>query len=105
MGLPYRDASFDTVLNTMALSGYPDGMKAILEMKRVLKPGGRLVIVDINYPRDNSLLGSVATRFWMAVGDLIRDVDTMPSRAGLVYTDREIGGFGSVHLYVCEKSP
>lgn len=35
--LPYGDASFDTIVNTMAFSGYPDGIKAMAEMARVLK--------------------------------------------------------------------
>lgn len=35
--LPYPDASFDTVLCTMAFSGYPDGHRALAEMVRVLR--------------------------------------------------------------------
>ena len=35
--MPYESQSFDTVVNTMAFSGYPDGEKAIAEMLRVLR--------------------------------------------------------------------
>ena len=36
--LPYVDQSFDTIVNTMAFSGYPDGKGALTELKRVLEP-------------------------------------------------------------------
>ena len=44
--LPYADEYFDTVISTMALSGYPDGARAMSEIRRVLKPGGRLILIN-----------------------------------------------------------
>jgi ubiquinone/menaquinone biosynthesis C-methylase UbiE len=44
--LPFPDRSFDTVVCTYALCSVPDEVQAISEMKRVLKPGGRLILVD-----------------------------------------------------------
>lgn len=44
--LPFEDRSFDTVVCTYALCSVPDEARAISEMKRVLKPGGRLILVD-----------------------------------------------------------
>jgi ubiquinone/menaquinone biosynthesis C-methylase UbiE len=44
--LPFADCSFDTVLCTYALCSVPDEARAISEMKRVLKHGGRLILVD-----------------------------------------------------------
>lgn len=44
--LPFADRSFDTVVCTYALCSVPDEARAISEMKRVLKPGGRLILVD-----------------------------------------------------------
>ncbi|NNG16684.1 MAG: methyltransferase domain-containing protein [Gemmatimonadales bacterium] len=101
--LPYRDAFFDTVVSTMAFSGYPDGARAMSELRRVLRPGGRLVLMDVNYPGDRNWLGMRLTRMWQRVGDLIRDMDKLLQVAGFQYSDTEIGGFGSVHLYVCHK--
>ena len=100
--LPYPDASFDTVLCTMAFSGYPDGRKALSELARVLRPNGRMVIIDINYPSDGNRLGTAFVNLWKRSGDLIRDMQALFAEAGLDAIDREIGGFGSVNLYLAE---
>lgn len=44
--LPFPDASFDTVVCTLGLCGIPDERVAITEMYRVLRPGGRLLLLD-----------------------------------------------------------
>ncbi len=44
--LPFADASFDTVVCTLSLCAIPDDRRAIAEMKRVLRPGGRLLLLD-----------------------------------------------------------
>lgn len=44
--LPSADASFDTVVCTFGLCAIPDLDAAIDEMVRVLRPGGRLILVD-----------------------------------------------------------
>ncbi len=44
--LAFPDASFDTVVCTLSLCAIPDDRRAIAEMKRVLRPGGRLLLLD-----------------------------------------------------------
>ncbi|MDD9375676.1 methyltransferase domain-containing protein [Streptomyces sp. ZAF1911] len=44
--LPFPDAAFDSVVCTLALCAIPDEQRAIAEMSRVLKPGGRLLLLD-----------------------------------------------------------
>ena len=102
--LPYTDASFDSVINTMAFTTYPDGQWALAEISRVLKPDGRIVMVDVNYPPHGNKVGTILTKGWKAGGDIIRDVPELFERFGCEYTDQEVGGFGSVHLYVGTKS-
>jgi ubiquinone/menaquinone biosynthesis C-methylase UbiE len=44
--LPFPDATFDTVVCTLSLCAIPDERAAIAEMRRVLRPGGRLLLLD-----------------------------------------------------------
>jgi ubiquinone/menaquinone biosynthesis C-methylase UbiE len=44
--LPMPDRSFDTVVCTLSLCAVPDHRAALAEMARVLRPGGRLLLLD-----------------------------------------------------------
>ncbi|HEX2295672.1 MAG TPA: class I SAM-dependent methyltransferase [Actinomycetota bacterium] len=44
--LAFPDGAFETVVCTYSLCNIPDPHRAVGEMKRVLGPGGRLVLVD-----------------------------------------------------------
>lgn len=44
--LPFPGASFDTVVRTVSLCNIPDDRAAVAEMYRVLRPGGRLILLD-----------------------------------------------------------
>jgi ubiquinone/menaquinone biosynthesis C-methylase UbiE len=44
--LPAADASFDTVICALSLCTIPNPATAVAEMKRVLVPGGRLLLLD-----------------------------------------------------------
>ena len=102
--LPYADETFDCLVNTMAFSAYPDGEKAMSELFRVLKLGGRVVMVDCNYPTDRkSRLDMLMAKAWIAMGDILRDMPELFSRFNLTCIEHEIGCFGTVHLYIAEK--
>jgi ubiquinone/menaquinone biosynthesis C-methylase UbiE len=45
--LPHEDASVDAVILTAVLGEIPDGAAALREVRRVLKPGGRLVVGEL----------------------------------------------------------
>lgn len=102
--IPYPAGAFDSVVNTMAFSAYPDAERALAEITRVLKPGGRLIILDINYPDNRNPVGTLLTECWKAGGDIIRDLPGLLAGSGYQSTDHEVGGFGSVHLYVATRS-
>jgi ubiquinone/menaquinone biosynthesis C-methylase UbiE len=44
--LPFDDASFDTVVCTLGLCSIPDERRAVREMHRVLRPGGRVLLLE-----------------------------------------------------------
>jgi ubiquinone/menaquinone biosynthesis C-methylase UbiE len=44
--MPFEDGSFDTVVCALSLCTIPNPGTAIAEMKRVLVPGGRLLLLD-----------------------------------------------------------
>jgi arsenite methyltransferase len=46
--LQLPDESVDAVFANMLLHHCPDPLAAILKMARILKPGGRLVITDVD---------------------------------------------------------
>jgi ubiquinone/menaquinone biosynthesis C-methylase UbiE len=46
MALKFPDSSFDAVLETYALCVVPDPEKALREMARVCRPGGKVVVFD-----------------------------------------------------------
>jgi len=69
--LPYGDGCFDIVVSSFMLMFVPDPRKAISEMRRVLRPGGRLVV-----------------SVWQSL-------DSNPAYAALVEATREVAGDAS----------
>lgn len=54
--LPYPDATFDVVLSSLMIHHLPEELRrpAFAEIRRVLKPGGRLLIIDFEPPQGRS---------------------------------------------------
>ena len=102
--LPYPNDTFDTVINTMAFTGYPNGEKALGEMKRVLKNSGRLLLLDFDYPSDKNIIGYSLVKLGEKYGDVMKDIKTYLQKSELAYKEITVGGFGSVYLYICSKA-
>lgn len=62
--LPFQDDTFDFVTMGIALRHVPDLVSAFREYHRVLKPGGRVWILEGHVPR--SKIGQKLTRFFWA---------------------------------------
>ncbi len=101
--MPYPDNFFDTIVNTMAFSGYPDGDKAMSEMLRVLKPEGQLLLIDYDYPPDRDVRGYLMVKFIELCGDVMKDIGKIVESQGATYTRKMIGAYGSVQLFDIRK--
>jgi demethylmenaquinone methyltransferase/2-methoxy-6-polyprenyl-1,4-benzoquinol methylase len=71
--LPFADNSFDCICIAYGLRNVTDKSAALLSMHRVLKPGGRALILEFSKP-ENPLLDKAYqawTNLWPAAGKLI----------------------------------
>jgi ubiquinone/menaquinone biosynthesis C-methylase UbiE len=55
--LPFKNGAFDKIVCTNSFHHYPDHFASLREMRRVLRPGGLLVLVD---PRKDNIFGRMA---------------------------------------------
>ena len=51
--LPFKDASFDTVVSTLVLCTVQNPSQSLCEIFRVLKPGGQLLFLEHVHAHDN----------------------------------------------------
>lgn len=86
--LPFEDATFDTVVGALVLCTVADPALALKETKRVLKPTGKLILLEHGRPRAPrlavlfDLLTPFTNLFW---GDhLNRDMGLLLEQAGFV---------------------
>ncbi len=111
MNLPFPDASFDCVTIAFGLRNMENWRDALVEMSRVLKRGGRLLVLEFSMPtvsivhtiyrfylhRCLPLLGSFLTRKKSAYDYLGDSIEEFPS--GHAMTDLiEASGFKHVTL-------
>jgi ubiquinone/menaquinone biosynthesis C-methylase UbiE len=66
--LPFRSASFDTVVSTLILCTVEDPSKVVSEGIRVLKKGGRMIFLEHQRPRllPQALLFDLISPLWRA---------------------------------------
>jgi demethylmenaquinone methyltransferase / 2-methoxy-6-polyprenyl-1,4-benzoquinol methylase len=61
--LPFADGSFDAVTMAFGIRNVPARERALREITRVLRPGGRLAILELAEPRSGWL--APLSRFWV----------------------------------------
>jgi ubiquinone/menaquinone biosynthesis C-methylase UbiE len=94
--LPFEDGSFDTAVSTLVLCTVADPERALAEVRRVLRPGGRLLFCE--HVRSNSTRSSRSQdRFadaWAAFADGCRcnrdTLGTISSHLQITTVDRMI---------------
>lgn len=82
--LPFRDASFDTAVATFVFCSVPDPVLGLREVRRVLKPGGRLLLLE----------HVLSERKWLC--PIMRWLDPIPFHIWGAHLDRET--VRNVHL-------
>jgi ubiquinone/menaquinone biosynthesis C-methylase UbiE len=86
------DASFDAVVCTLVLCSVPDVPRALAEMRRVLRPGGRLLFIEhvlSSRPSRAAWQRRLEPAWRLVAGNchLCRETDTRIAEAGFEITD------------------
>lgn len=94
--IPEPEARFDTVLVTYSLCSIPDPVAALREMKRVLKPDGRLLFCEHGLAPDPSVARwqKRLTPAWRHIAgncSMTRNIPALLSDAGLRIAELEQG--------------
>jgi demethylmenaquinone methyltransferase/2-methoxy-6-polyprenyl-1,4-benzoquinol methylase len=87
LDLPFRDGSFEALTVGYGLRNVADPQRAVAEMRRVLAPGGRAVILDFGKP-DNPVASALYRSFLRTM---------MPAVGWLFHGDPE------TYLYIPES--
>lgn len=66
--LPFEDESFDIVISRYSAHHWHDVGRALREVKRVLKPGGKVIFMDVNAP------GNAVLDIWLQTIEALRDI-------------------------------
>lgn len=87
--LPFADDSFDVVWSSGSIEYWPDPVATLRDMRRVVEPGGQVLVVGPNDP-DSTLLGKLADAIMLFYDR--EEADRMFREAGYVDVEhREMG--------------
>ncbi len=106
--LDYPDAFFDAVILHLIVAVAPDGRRVVEEAARVLKPGGRAVVLDKFAPegRRPSLLRRAANVLTRIVAtEITRQLDPLVAGTGLEIVQREPAALGRLFEIALLRKP
>jgi ubiquinone/menaquinone biosynthesis C-methylase UbiE len=91
--LPFEDGTFDVVVSTMVLCSVSDQPRALRQLRRVLRPGGQLLLIEHVRSGDPQLARHQDRMNWMCQAvmrcDCNRPTLTSIEEAGFTVTDLE----------------
>ncbi len=106
--LNFKDNSFDYVITTFVFCSIPNPAKALAEIKRVLKPTGRLIMIEHVLSKNKIIaliehIHNPITRFLMGV-NINRDTKQNIINSGMkIVIDKPLALFDVFRLFVAKK--
>jgi ubiquinone/menaquinone biosynthesis C-methylase UbiE len=103
--LPWPSAEFDAVVGTLVFCSIPEPARALAEIRRVLKPGGQLFLLE-HVRSDRGWLGSTQDFLapaWLRVTggcNLNRDTEAAVRAAGFIIEQKQVAFQGVLKLMV-----
>jgi len=120
--LPYEDAQYDGAVVAFGIRNFPDRLEGLKEMRRVVKAGRKVVVLELSEPREGLLakpaqlyIHHIVPRLGAAISGkqeyryLQRSIEAFPDAPDFVKLMQEAGlrdceaipmSFGAVHLFV-----
>lgn len=104
--LPFAESSFDAAIATLVFCSVPDPLKGFAELRRVIRPGGNLVLLE--HVRPPGKLGPVfdilsRMTVWLIVDHFNRESAQTVIDAGFEIIERRIKARGAVELIICRN--
>lgn len=103
--LPFKDEVFDCIVLTFVLAEIADLDRGIMEMKRVLKKGGKVIVIAGGMPRDKNLVARFLFQLVRSHTTLRLERDNIGyfSKYGFNVTREDFGPFNVINKIVAVK--
>jgi len=103
--LPFAESSFDAAFATLVFCSIPNPRKAFTELKRIIKPNGKIILLE--HVRPNNLLGNAFDFLNLFTVALIEDhfnrqTAKVAAESGLKILKVKEKAFGIINLIICE---
>eukprot|EP00916_Digyalum_oweni_P000743 GHVL01001452.1.p1 GENE.GHVL01001452.1~~GHVL01001452.1.p1 ORF type:complete len:272 (-),score=72.71 GHVL01001452.1:905-1720(-) len=105
--MKYSDETFDTLVCTFGLGSFENPVETLKEMKRVLKTGGKMLLVETGlakysyirkYQEKNAIRHVSRHGSWYN-----REIQNIVRESGLQVDDLRTRQLGSLHVMICSK--
>jgi demethylmenaquinone methyltransferase / 2-methoxy-6-polyprenyl-1,4-benzoquinol methylase len=93
--LPFADDTFDAVTSSFGLRNIVDPLAGLQEMRRVTRPGGRLVVCEFSHPTNPALRTAYLEYLMKALPAIARAVSSSPD--AYVYLAESIRAWPDQH--------